>query len=40
MTLEDEGRDPETDLGAEVERIFECYYTREHVPFIRLGGEF
>ena len=40
MKLIDEGRNLETDLGAEVERIFERYYTREHVPFIRLEGEF
>jgi hypothetical protein len=40
--LEDEGRDRETDLDAEVERKFEHYYVesvRERVPFVRLESE-
>ena len=42
MKLEDEGLDPETDLLAEVERIFERRYVAplgEPVPFIRFESE-
>jgi hypothetical protein len=42
MKLEDEGRDPKTDLDAEVERVFERYYLAnlsESSPFVRLERE-
>jgi hypothetical protein len=42
MKLEDEGRDPETDLDAEVERVFERYYLsnlRGSPQFVRLERE-
>jgi hypothetical protein len=42
MKLEDEGRDQETDLNAEVENIFNQRYLdslKEHPPFIRLESE-
>jgi hypothetical protein len=42
MKLEDEGRDPKTDLDAEVERIFERYYLAnlsQPSPFVRLERE-
>jgi hypothetical protein len=42
MKLEDEGRDPEMDLDAEVERIFKQHYLtmlNGPPPFIRLESE-
>lgn len=42
MRLEDEGRDPETGLDAEVQRVFEHHYLARLAgppPFIRLESE-
>ena len=42
MKLQDEGRDPETDLNAEVENTFNQHYLASlngHPPFIRLESE-
>jgi len=42
MKLQDEGRDPETDLNAEVENIFNQHYLASLnglPPFIRLESE-
>jgi hypothetical protein len=42
MKLEDEGRDPETDLDTEVENVFDRYYLGSlsgPPPFVRLESE-